>query len=202
MSVRPPAPRLCLTSNTAPSKVAFCTAPLSPTAVTTFTLPLRASMVEPTGIEAPSCRGAKSSVPGVFTSIDPACGAAPTVEPRTGLSESSGSTTTGIWSDPESPEPPPEGSPPFPPSTSPSWPEPEPEPEFELESEPPDPEPEPEPEPEPDAESPGPDPESPEPDPESPELAPPESPALGGFCVVNETSAPRTASSRPVATTR
>src|SRR3954465_9067816 len=95
MSVRPADLRLCLTWKTAPLKVAVCTAPLLPTAVTTFTLPLRASTVEPTGIVDPSGRGAKSEEPGVFPSIEPDCGAAPTVDPSTGLGVSVASTTAG-----------------------------------------------------------------------------------------------------------
>src|SRR4051812_44826028 len=198
MSVIPPSERLCLTWNMAPWKVAVCTAPLLPTAVTIFTLPFRASTVEPTGMGAPSWRGAKSGAPGVCTSIEPESGAAPTVDPSTGLSGLSGSTTTGICCDSESPEPwPEEPSPPESPWPLSPWPEPE-SPEPVLGSPEPVPESEPEPDPDPEFE---PEPESPEPD--SPEPEPPGVSPLpgsvsvggggggGGSSVVNDMSAPR-----------
>ena len=49
---------------------------------------------------APSGSGVKSFEPGVWTAIEPESGAAPMVDPRTGLPESSASTT-GACSSPE-----------------------------------------------------------------------------------------------------
>src|SRR3954454_14083987 len=201
MSVMPPALRLCLTLKTAPWKVAVWTEPWLPTAVTTFTLPLRASTVEPTGIVDPSGRGAKSEEPGVFTSIEPDCGAAPTVEPSTGLGVSVASTTAGSCSG-AGVSPPPEGrggsvvvepSPPEGGVDPGSWPELSPEPELgswpELS---PDPEPESWPELSPEPESPD-------------DPSPPESPSPvggggggGGSSVVNDLSPPRTVLSSPL----
>src|SRR4051812_25348089 len=204
MSVMPPALRLCLTLNIAPWKVAVWTEPWLPTAVTTFTLPLRASTVEPTGIVEPSGSGANSDAPGVFTSIEPDCGAAPTVEPSTGLPESVASMTAGSWTGAGS-SPPEEGDGSVVVEPSPPEGGVEPEPEPELESDP-DPDPESCPELSPEPES---CPElSPEPEPpEDPSL--PESPSPvggggggGGSSVVNDLSAPRAVLRSPVATIR